>query len=153
MTRGATTSSLAATYLGPVTEGFTYPGTGFTFQPPGSEPPIVTWQAAAEAAHLVAVLSDSMSRTVELAYVTCPVFGPIQPDGSADVSRERILAYVVLTKGVPCAATARCARECLDRGQPGSAPRWRSFPPLLALPSQASPGQGSRVRRLTAEQH
>jgi hypothetical protein len=101
MTRGEATSSLTATYLGPVTESFTYPGTGFTFQPPGSEPPIVTWQAAAGAADLVAVLSDSMSRSVELAYVTRPVYGPIQPDGSADVSSERILAYVVLTTGVP----------------------------------------------------
>ena len=101
MTRGEETSSLAATYLGPVTEAFTYPGTGITFQPPGRESPIVTWQSAADAADLVAVVSDSMSRTVELASVIRPVFGPIQPDGSADVSRDRSLAYVVLTMGVP----------------------------------------------------
>jgi hypothetical protein len=101
MTRHEGTSSLAATYLGPVTETFTYPGTGFTFQPPGDETPSVTWQAAADAADLVAVAADGMSRTVELAIVTRPVFGPIQPDGSADASLDRGLAYVVLTMGVP----------------------------------------------------
>jgi hypothetical protein len=101
MTYGNPVSSLAATYLGPITEGFAYPSPGYTFQPPGNDLPTVTWQAAAQAAHLLATLSDTMSRTVELAYVTRPVYGPIQPDGSAEVSTEGFLAYVVTTSGVP----------------------------------------------------
>jgi hypothetical protein len=100
MTYGDPVSSLAATYLGPITEGFAYPSPQYTFPPPGNDLPIATWQAAAQAADLVATLSDTMSRTVELAYVTRPVYGPIQPDGSAEVSTDGFLAYVVTTSGV-----------------------------------------------------
>lgn len=101
MTYGNSVSSLAATYLGPVTGSFAYPSPGYTFKPPGSDLPAVGWQDAAQAADIVAVLSDTMTRTVELAYVTRPVYGPIQPDGSAEVSTDRFLAYLVTTSGVP----------------------------------------------------
>jgi hypothetical protein len=99
MTHGEQPSSLDTTYLGPIIENFTY-GTDLIFQLPGSEPPLVTWQVAVLGVGRVGTPTDGMWRTVELASATGPVYGPIQPDGSADQSTETILVYVVTTMAV-----------------------------------------------------
>lgn len=98
-----TTQATGTTYMGPAMTTIRYPEMGITIDPPAAATPSVSWQNAVDLCSSgQATCADKTPSTVVLGLVSTPNSARMQPDGSAQPTITRRLAYVLTWPDATC---------------------------------------------------